>query len=75
MSNIYNKYATKIVNGSYYEMSPKGLQKYFNEIQDQTISELEAYQLVINYFDGIDIKIKGKINKKIQNSFIQIIIK
>ena len=71
MSNIYSKYATKIVNGSYYEMSPKGLQKFFNEIQDEPISELEAYQLVINYLEGIDRKIKRKINKKIQNSFIQ----
>ena len=71
MTNIYSKYATKIVNGSYYEMSPKGLQKFFNEIQDEPISELEAYQLVIYYLDGIDIKIKRKINKKIQNSFIK----
>ena len=71
MSKIYNKYATKRVNGSYYEMSPKGLQKFFNEIQDEPISELEAYQLVIYYLDGIDIKIKRKINKKIQNSFIK----
>ena len=75
MSNIYSKYATKIVNGSCYEMSPKGLQKFFNEIQDEPISELEAYQLVINYLDGIDQKIKRKINKIIQNSFITIIIK
>jgi len=46
-------------------MSPKGLKKYFNEIQDEIISELEVYQLAINYLDGIDLKIKRKINKKI----------
>jgi len=56
-------------------MSPKGLKKTFNEIQDEIVSELEAYQLVINYLDGIDQKIKRKINKIIQNSFITIIIK
>ena len=46
-------------------MSPKGLKKTFNEIQDEIISELEVYQLAINYLDGIDLKIKRKINKKI----------
>ena len=67
---IFNKYATRLKDNKIYNMTPRGLLKFFHEIQEEPISELEAYQLVIRNKSGIELPIKRKINKKIQNSFI-----
>ena len=70
LSKVFNRYASRICNGTLFEITPKGLKKFFHEMQEEPISELESYQLVINYISGIDRQIKRKINKKIQNYFI-----
>ena len=66
----FNKYATRLKTGTIFNMTPTGLQKFFHEVQEEPISELEAHQLIINSLSDIDRPIKRKINKKIQNSFI-----
>ena len=66
----FNKYSTRLKGGHLFNMTPAGLLKFFHEIQEEPISELEAYQIVINNISGIDRQIKRKINKKIQNSYI-----
>ena len=66
----FNKYATRLKTGTIFNMTPSGLQKFFHEVQEEPISELEAHQLIINSLSDIDRPIKRKINKKIQNSFI-----
>ena len=52
-------------------MLPNDLYNFFHDVQKELISELESYQLVVNFLYGIDSKIKRKINKKIQNSFLK----
>ena len=52
-------------------MLPNDLYNFFHDVQKELISELESYQLVVNFLYGIDLKIKRKINKKIQNSFLK----
>ena len=51
-------------------MLPNDLYNFFHDVQKELISELESYQLVVNFLYGIDSKIKRKLNKKIQNSFL-----
>ena len=67
---IFNKYATRLKDNKIFNMTPSGLLKFFHEVQEEPISELEAHQLIIRNKSGIDLPIKRKINKKIQNSFI-----
>ena len=66
---IFNKYASKSKDAS-FNITPIGLQKFFHEIQEEPISELEAYQIIINNKSGLDLQIKRKINKKIQNYYV-----
>ena len=66
----FNRYATRLKDNKVFNMTPSGLQKFFHEVQEEPISELEAYQLIISNISGIDLQIKRKINKKIQNSYI-----
>ena len=66
----FNKYASRLKGGSLFNMTPAGLLKFFHEIQEEPISELEAYQIVINNISDLEREIKRKINKKIQNSYI-----
>ena len=70
LTQIFNQYATRKKDSKIFTMSPLNLQKFFHEIQEEPISELEAYQLVVNYTNGIDSQIKRLINKKIQSSYI-----
>ena len=70
LSQIFNQYSIRKKDSTIFTMSPLNLQKFFHEIQEEPISELEAYQLVINYKTGIEYQLKRKINKKIQNSYI-----
>ena len=69
LTSIFNKYAKRLQNETKNVMTPKGLKKFFFEIQEEPISELEAYQLVIDNLSDIDKKIRRKVNKKIENSF------
>ena len=66
----FNRYASRLKSDKTFNMTPSGLQKFFHEVQEEPISDLEAYQLVINNLSDIDRQIKRKINKKIQNSYI-----
>ena len=70
LTQIFNQYAKRKKDSKIFTMSPLNLQKFFHEIQEEPISELEAYQLVVNYTNGIDSQIKRLINKKIQSSYI-----
>ena len=68
LTQIFNQYATRQKDIS--RITPLNLQKFFNQTQEEPISILEAYQLVINFVTGLDIKFRRKINKKIQNIYI-----
>jgi len=68
LTQIFNQYATRQKDIS--RITPLNLLKFFHETQEELITELEAYQLVINYITGLDINFKRKINKKIQNLYI-----
>ena len=65
----FNKYAARQKYGS-FNITPIGIKKFFHEVQEEPISELEAYQIIINSKSGLDSQIKRKINKKIQNYYI-----
>ena len=67
---IFNIFASRFKEGTTFNMTPIGLQKFFHEVQEEPISELEAYQLLINNISDIERVIKRKLNKKIQNSYI-----
>ena len=66
----FNRYATRLKTGKTFNMTPSGLQKFFHEVQDEPITELEAYQIIIDNKSDLEREIKRKINKKMQNSFI-----
>ena len=70
LTQIFNQYASREKDSKIFTMSPLNLKKFFHELQEEPISELEAYQLVVNYINGIDFQVKRLINKKIQNSYI-----
>ena len=70
LAQIFNQYATRKKNSTIFTMGPQELQKFFHELQEEPISELETYQLIITFLNGIDEHIKRKINKKIQTSYI-----
>ena len=71
VEKIFNQYASKKLNSEEKLMLPNDLYNFFHDVQKELISELESYQLVVNFLYGIDSKIKRKINKKIQNSFLK----
>ena len=66
---IFGKYASKKGNSEVPTMSPMELKKFYHEIQQENISDLEAYQLVVNFVNESNSKIKQKINKKIQKNY------
>ena len=70
LTQIFNQYATREKDSPIFLMTPLNLQKFFHELQEEPISELESYLLIISYKIGIDNQIKRKISKKIQNSYI-----
>ena len=63
----FNRYATRLKTGKTFNMTPSGLQKFFHEVQDEPITELEAYQIIIDNKSDLEREIKRKINKKMQN--------
>ena len=67
VAKIFNEYASKKINSEEKVMVPNDVYNF----QREMISQLEAYQLVINFLHGIEPEIKRKINKKIQNSFLR----
>jgi hypothetical protein len=71
VAQIFNKYASKKINSEEKVMVPNDVYNFFHVVQREMISQLEAYQLVINFLHGIEPEIKRKINKKIQNSFLR----
>ena len=71
VAKIFNEYASKKINSGEKIMVPNDVYNFFHVVQREMISQLEAYQLVINFLHGIEPEIKRKINKKIQNSFLR----
>ena len=71
VAKIFNEYASKKINSEEKVMVPNDVYNFFHVVQREMISQLEAYQLVINFLHGIEPEIKRKINKKIQNSFLR----
>ena len=67
LNEIFKQYSTKDENNNTYFMTPSLLKKFFNEVQEEPISELETYQILINFKSGLDFNLKRKINKKIYN--------
>ena len=66
---VFGKYASKKGNSEVPTMSPMELKKFYQEIQKENISDLEAYQLVVNFVNESNSKIKQKINKKIKKNY------
>ena len=66
---LFGKYASKKKGQEKETMSPMELKKFFHEIQQENISDLEAYQLIVSFISEPNNKIKRKINKKIQNNY------
>ena len=66
-SVLFKKYCININNKEV--ITPTQLKKFFYEIQNEKICDLESYQLVINFVNNIDDDVKRKINKKFQNSY------
>jgi hypothetical protein len=66
---LFGKYGSKKNGKEEVTMSPMELKKFFHEIQQENISDLEAYQIVVNYLSEPNTKIKRKLNKKIQNNY------
>ena len=65
---LFKKFATKINDKEV--IIPSQLKKFFHNIQNEKICDLESYQLIINYLSDInDNNIKRIINKKFQNSY------
>ena len=66
---LFGKYGSKKKGEKEVSMSPMELKKFFHEIQQENISDLEAYQIVVTYITSTNKKIKKKINKKMQNNY------
>ena len=66
---LFGKYASKKKGENELTMSPLELKKFYHEIQQENINDLEAYQLIVTFMGEANNKIKRKINKKIQNNF------
>ena len=71
LNEIFQKFATIEKSNNEYYMTPINLKKFFHEVQEEPISDLETYQLLINFKGGLDFNLKRKINKKIYNFFIK----
>ena len=69
LKDIFQKYSTKDDKSDKCYMTVNNLQKFFHEVQEEPISNLEAYQLLINFKKELEQNIKRKINKKIYNYF------
>ena len=52
LTKIFNQYATRQKDTS--RITPLNLQKFFHETQEEPISSLEAYQLVINFITSFN---------------------
>ena len=72
-NEIFKKYSSiknhKDNNNKEYTMNPKELKKFFNNVEKEPISDLEAYQLLINFKSSLSLEIKRKMSKKIENIF------
>ena len=70
---IFKKYSSIKNNDNFnsdeYTMNPEELKKFFNEVQKEYISDLEAYQLIINFKSYLNHDIKRKMQKKFQNIY------
>ena len=66
---LFRKYASKKNDEKNETMSPMELKKFYHEVQQENISDLEAYQLIVTFMGEANNKIKRKINKKIQNNY------
>jgi len=73
LNDIFKKYSTLYENNNNkeYYMTPLNLKNFFNEVEEEPISDLEAYQILIYFKRGLDVNIKRKINKKIYNHYIK----
>ena len=69
--NIFKKYSSIKDNNTTWEytMNPLELKNFFHEIQNEPISDLEAYQLVINFNGLLSTYAKRKMSKKFENIF------
>ena len=71
-TNIFNKYATLIDNKTKeHYMTPKNLSDFFNEVQKEQISILEAYQMIIKFSSVPDNSYKKQIMDEIEKSYIK----
>ena len=66
---LFGKYGSKKNGKDEVTMSPVELKKFFYEIQQENISDLEVFQIIVNYLSEPNNKIKRKLNKKIQNNY------
>ena len=68
---IFKKYSSiKDIEGNGKStMSPQELKKFFTEIEKESISDLESYQLIINFKSVLSNEAKRKICKKFENIF------
>ena len=69
--NIFNKYSSKKKGDKENSMDPYELKNFFHNVQEDFISDLEAYQLIITFLPNLENNIQRKINKKIENSYIR----
>ena len=69
--NIFKKYSSIKDNDSAGErtMSPIELKNFFHEIEKEPISDLEAYQIIINFKSLLRNETKRKMCKKFENIF------
>ena len=68
-SDIFKKYSSIKNNKKEHTMNPTELKKFFNEVQKEPISDLEAYQLLINFKSNLSNETKRKMAKKFQNIY------
>jgi hypothetical protein len=66
---LFGKYASKKKGEKILTMNPMELKKFFHEIQQENITDLEAYQLIITFTSQTNNNIKRKINKKFKNNY------
>ena len=68
---LFGKFSSVKKNNEKNEktMSPLELKKFFHNIQKENISDLESYQLIVNFLSEIPKNVKRKLNKKIQKNY------
>ena len=69
--NVFNRFSSKKEGDKENSMDPNELKNFFHTVQEEFISDLEAYQLVITFLPDLENNIQRKINKKIENSYIK----